>query len=103
LLLHTLPFTRGHWSTDFLSSSATDMIARLIKSEDDLALLERLGLGYPIIEEILLRHGLHYSNEPAADIAEESASFSNGWNRDEWLVHNDPGFDEHFPCPLFLR
>jgi hypothetical protein len=29
------------------------MIARLLKSEDDLALLERLGLGYPIIEEIL--------------------------------------------------
>jgi hypothetical protein len=51
------------------------MIACLIKSEDDL---ERLGLGYPRIEEILLRHGLHYSNEPSLDIAEESASLPDG-------------------------
>jgi carbohydrate-binding DOMON domain-containing protein len=57
-----------------------------------LALLERLELGYLIIEEIILRHGLHYSNQPSSDIA-ESASIQNGWNRDEWLVHEDPGFD----------
>jgi hypothetical protein len=49
------------------------MIARLIQSEDDLALLERWGLGYSIIEEILLRYGSHYANEPSSDIAEESA------------------------------
>jgi hypothetical protein len=33
------------------------------------------GIGVSDIEEILLPHGLHYSNEPSADLAEESASF----------------------------
>jgi hypothetical protein len=72
------------------------MIARLIKSEDDLALLERWGLGYPIIEEILLRHGLYYSNEPSSDIV-KSASIQNG------LFTEIQGLIDPFPSPLFLR
>jgi hypothetical protein len=88
--LGDIGFHRGHREVRFLGKSASENIARLIKSKEELARLDVLGLGYHIIEKFLLRYGLHYSYN-RSDTTQKTPPEC--WNRDRWLVYRDPGFD----------
>jgi hypothetical protein len=84
-------FQQRSRDVQFLSRSATEMIARLIKSKKDLTRLEYTGLGNAIRKEILLRYGLHCCHELSSDTVQEP--IPEGWNRDKWHVHEDPRFN----------
>jgi hypothetical protein len=90
--LEISPFTQGPWDVQFLSRSATEIIARSMISKDDFKRLQYTGLGTTIMKEVLLRYGLQYSSELSSESSKES--IPEGWKSKMWHVHNDPGFGQ---------